>query len=641
MGDALLIPFGLNLLSSTACEILVTRVRERLWPKRRTFAAAVSAHLRRAAALQLKPSLVEHVLFDGGAFRAVLRGVPAPSTWDNLLFDLLSPGGITADHLATLLYDAIVTQGGLEIQMCLAEGINDLKDGQWAIYNELLELRSLVERSLSESAHEAATVHPSINDHLANVHMAIGALTAEQVHVIRTLHGVRRALVPGTAGSGKTVVACEKAMRLADAGVSTLLLCHNPLLARHLEDMTRGSRVEVQSFGEWVAVLAGDSQQETTAWQRYDEPSEQMLLAALERLIEDPPGWQAVVVDEGQDFRTNWWLLVDAAVDSPGGLLYVFADDQQQIHGADRQYPVFDQTYMLSRNCRNSGPVYAAMRTLVAGLSRHEDALAHLGSAVVVFTGQATAKEGLGRAAQELHGTSATESVVVLTMDGQVEVVRAANPRILTAIPLDWRAGVARAAKRVVEEAKSHTWYTPGGSDDVAVLRRLDELSHEATPREADAQLVAELANLLIARTPKLDWTGASSPVRFVAAHGEVTITRNDPRHWQARVKYLASKAWTADFAPPASLALKAYAQVSPASAGFAAVHTVAGFKGLEADTVLVVWDPQLSPDPLTELYVAVSRARLRCIIVAPSTSKPRLPARMLATVRVVELEAA
>lgn len=637
VGEALLIPFGLNLLSSAAFEVLATRLREYIWPKRRAFLSAVSSHVRRAAGVDLAPELLEHVLFDSGAFRAVLRRDPAPSSWDSLLFDLLQPGGpATGPDLARLLYEAVITQGGLDVPIALAEGISDLKDGQAAIYEELVRLRSLLERE-SIASGEPPTVHRSITDHLSRVHTAIDELTAEQLHVIRTLHGVRRALIPGAAGSGKTIVACEKAMRLADAGLKTLLLCHNPWLARHLEEMTKASLVEVHPFGDWVAAVAGQAARTSAQWQRHEEPPEELLWAALERLLDAGTSWQAVIVDEGQDFRTSWWLLVDAAVDAGTGLLYVFADDHQRLHGADRQYPGFDQTYTLSRNCRNSGHVYAAMRGLVPGLARHEHALADVGTAVVVFGVPGAVPEALGLAARELQGTSDNESVVVLTMDGQVEAVRAANLQVFTQHHVNWRRGVSAATRRVVEEARSHSWYVPGAADDCELLSPLSGLSHDVVPSQNDAELVAEVARVLIARTPKLDWSGTSSPVRFVVTDTNVVITRAAPRYWHARVKYLASGAWTADIPSPPALNLKPYSAPAPARLGNAAVHTVAGFKGLEADTVLVVWEPRLSPDPLAELYVAISRARVRSIVVAPWTARTQLPPRLLQRVRVID----
>jgi hypothetical protein len=56
-------------------------------------------------------------------------------------------------------------------------------------------------------------------------------LTTGQYQLLNTLRGVRRAAIVGGAGTGKTMLAAEKARRLANEGFSTLLVCFNAPLA--------------------------------------------------------------------------------------------------------------------------------------------------------------------------------------------------------------------------------------------------------------------------------------------------------------------------------------------------------------------------------------------------------------------------
>lgn len=70
---------------------------------------------------------------------------------------------------------------------------------------------------------------------------------------------MKRVRISGSAGSGKTLVAAEKAIRLSDAGLLTLFVCHNPLLASHVRMLCTGSGVRVVAFEEWVAELGGAS----------------------------------------------------------------------------------------------------------------------------------------------------------------------------------------------------------------------------------------------------------------------------------------------------------------------------------------------------------------------------------------------
>lgn len=72
----------------------------------------------------------------------------------------------------------------------------------------------------------------------------IEALTLEQLRVLNMLKSSKRARISGCAGSGKTLVAIEKAFRLDAAGLRVLFLCHSPILAKHVAAHLHGSGVE-------------------------------------------------------------------------------------------------------------------------------------------------------------------------------------------------------------------------------------------------------------------------------------------------------------------------------------------------------------------------------------------------------------
>jgi hypothetical protein len=77
----------------------------------------------------------------------------------------------------------------------------------------------------------ADEVSPSIRQRFAELNIVVERLTARQTEVIEELTDESRVLISGAAGSGKTLVAAQKALRTAKAGYSTLFVCHNPLLA--------------------------------------------------------------------------------------------------------------------------------------------------------------------------------------------------------------------------------------------------------------------------------------------------------------------------------------------------------------------------------------------------------------------------
>src|SRR5262249_34988138 len=138
-----------------------------------------------------------------------------------------------------------------------------------------------------------------------------------------------------------TLVAAEKAIRLASAGLTTLFLRHNPLLANHVSGLTQGSGVHVQSFSDWIYRNAGEAgASPNEGWANYEEPSGGALSSAFDAIIDCGPRYDAVIVDEGQDFRDEWWSVVQAALkDGTAGILYIFHDDRQALLPYRATYP--------------------------------------------------------------------------------------------------------------------------------------------------------------------------------------------------------------------------------------------------------------------------------------------------------------
>jgi hypothetical protein len=79
---------------------------------------------------------------------------------------------------------------------------------------------------------------------------AYGRLTAQQFDLLRTLGRHRRALIAGCAGSGKTLLAIEKARRLVAEGFTVLFTCYNRNLAVAVNSTLAGSGVDVFTFHE-------------------------------------------------------------------------------------------------------------------------------------------------------------------------------------------------------------------------------------------------------------------------------------------------------------------------------------------------------------------------------------------------------
>src|SRR5690606_38675242 len=131
-------------------------------------------------------------------------------------------------------------------------------------------------------------------------------LEPSQYLVLDQITEIPRALIQGGAGTGKTVLAIEEAVRAARTGRRTLLTCHGRALAAHFQrELSNVEGLTVSSFHALcgrmarqagIAVSSGTSEQNL-----YESKLPEALYQAME--IRPDLKWDTIVVDEGQDFR--------------------------------------------------------------------------------------------------------------------------------------------------------------------------------------------------------------------------------------------------------------------------------------------------------------------------------------------------
>lgn len=214
-------------------------------------------------------------------------------------------------------------------------------------------------------------VAPLVASRLAEQETRRLVLTKDQLRVLDFLRSHRRVAVSGGAGTGKTVLALEKARRLASEGFRTLLTCYNRQLADHLSLLCGGTaNLEVMSFHQLChrqvdrANLA--SGRDLVAEAKFTYPGKDLyevqlpnaLAYSLEVL---PDRYDAIVCDEGQDFRDEFWVPLELLLsDYDRGPLYVFYDDNQNLYARAGTFPIRDEPFTLTTNCRNTAPIHDA-----------------------------------------------------------------------------------------------------------------------------------------------------------------------------------------------------------------------------------------------------------------------------------------
>jgi len=187
-------------------------------------------------------------------------------------------------------------------------------------------------------------------------------LTDEQKYGFKKICGNRRLLISGGAGTGKTVLACEDARRLGDMGKQTLLLCFNRLLSEHLKrTLADHCNVAVNSYHSFVESLCLEAgidfeppEDANEKRQFFQEQTPLLLLEAAEMLGRK---YDALIVDEGQDFLPDWWESLDTVL-ADHAVFHCFHDANQTLFQPDWKPPFDEPTFgPLMINCRNTAPI--------------------------------------------------------------------------------------------------------------------------------------------------------------------------------------------------------------------------------------------------------------------------------------------
>lgn len=222
-------------------------------------------------------------------------------------------------------------------------------------------------------------VTPLISSQLTDQETRRLILTQDQMRVLDFLRSHRRAAVSGGAGTGKTVLALEKARRLASEGFRTLLTCYNRQLADNLSSICMStSNLDVMSFHQLcyrqVEKARRVSGRELISEAKFTYPGKSLydvqlpnaLGYALEILTDR---YDAIVCDEGQDFREEYWVPLELLLsDYDSGPLYVFFDDNQNLYERVVTFPIRGVPFSLITNCRNTAQIHEAAYRYYKGM---------------------------------------------------------------------------------------------------------------------------------------------------------------------------------------------------------------------------------------------------------------------------------
>ena len=168
--------------------------------------------------------------------------------------------------------------------------------------------------------------------------------------------------VRGPAGSGKSQALAARAALVANEGKRVLVCPFNITLMNYLRDLVARyarqiatsqdirpqvirQRVEFRHFHgwcKWICELSGYKEEYSQLWRRFPEKAvlDEHMAKLVMRIYTDPlvnnvlPFYDAILIDEGQDYNKDWWQTLQKAV-IPDGEMLLVADKTQNIFGTD------------------------------------------------------------------------------------------------------------------------------------------------------------------------------------------------------------------------------------------------------------------------------------------------------------------
>ena len=148
----------------------------------------------------------------------------------------------------------------------------------------------------------------------------------------------------GPAGSGKSLALASRAVVLASQGKRVLIVTFNITLTHYLRDLCSRAARE-RGVRHWKQAISFVHFHELLrelwiqhARPRVDRTEEwatdviHYLSGAYQRPGHDLPTYDAILVDEGQDFEEDWWSFIREHVLEPGGEMLLMADRTQNVY---------------------------------------------------------------------------------------------------------------------------------------------------------------------------------------------------------------------------------------------------------------------------------------------------------------------
>lgn len=192
-------------------------------------------------------------------------------------------------------------------------------------------------------------------------------MTRQQASILNFLQEQPTAVIHGPAGTGKTMLAIEKANMLASKGEKVLYLCYNEFLVSYLKEHYKDTGIifhNIRSLAEELMPHVECSISEIIP--RFTEYFQNEYDDCLW-------SYNNVVIDEGQDLPESILEHISILTDMLNGHYYVFYDKNQYImmHKSTHWLDTYgDCRLVLYKNCRNTAEIARTIGTTVENIKK-------------------------------------------------------------------------------------------------------------------------------------------------------------------------------------------------------------------------------------------------------------------------------
>lgn len=192
--------------------------------------------------------------------------------------------------------------------------------------------------------YKQASLFDDLDDDPQGLPDIMRVMDLQQEQLARSL-GQGHRVIHGVAGSGKTLILGYRAEHLAKAcSRPILVLCYNRLLAQRLEQWMQvkgiADKVHVHTFHAWCRKQLKTYNVELPRNHGDDAFFDEMVDTVIHEMDRGliPSGqYDAVMIDEGHDFRPEWFKLVVQMVNPQTSSLLVLYDDAQSIYDTHKK----------------------------------------------------------------------------------------------------------------------------------------------------------------------------------------------------------------------------------------------------------------------------------------------------------------